>query len=173
LLIAGLALLSAGIPLYMASGSTSEPLPKLVGKAAPAFTVKTLDGHTISLAGYRGKALLVNFWATWCGECLLEMPRLAQLRQEYAGQGFEVLGVLTDDASPEKVRTILRKNGVSYPIALCNHATARKYGGLPYLPVSFYIGRDGKVVDEAAGAASKAEIESKIRETLAASEFHR
>jgi thiol-disulfide isomerase/thioredoxin len=108
------------------SNPIAEPLPNLEGKAAPGFTLRTLDASTTSLADYKGKALLVNFWATWCGECLLEMPYLAQLRQQYADKGFEILGVLTDDAGPGRIRTILRRSGVSYPIARCDHATAQK-----------------------------------------------
>jgi cytochrome c biogenesis protein CcmG/thiol:disulfide interchange protein DsbE len=94
------------------------------------------------------------------------MPWLAQLREQYAGQGFEILGILTDDAGPGRIMTILRRSAVGYPIARCDHATAQKYGGLPYLPVSFYISRRGKVIDVTIGSNSKPEIESLIRKTL-------
>lgn len=93
---------------------------RLVGKRAPAFLVTTLDGKPVSLADYRGKALLVNFWATWCGACKLEMPWLAQLREQYAPQGLEIVGIVTDGATEEKVRQIADKYGVKYPVLRCN-----------------------------------------------------
>jgi thiol-disulfide isomerase/thioredoxin len=134
---------------------------------APDFSVQRLDGSNASLAQYRGQVVLVNFWATWCGACKLEMPWLAQLREQYAKQGFEVLGIVTDGASDDKVKQIAEKYGVKYPILRCNHKTAQAYGGLAYLPASFYISRSGKVILEAADASSKAEIEAGIRKTLA------
>ncbi|WP_158790837.1 TlpA disulfide reductase family protein [Granulicella sp. L60] len=137
-----------------------------VGKSAPAFSVVTLDGKEVSLSNYRGKALIVNFWATWCGACKLEMPWLAQLRDEYANRGFEVVSIVTDGASEEAVRRIADKYGVKYTVARCNHKTAQAYGGLPYLPESFYIGRDGKVILASADAGSKEEIEANIRRLL-------
>ncbi len=138
----------------------------LVGKLAPDFSVSTLDGKVVSLHDYRGKAVVVNFWATWCGACKEEMPWLAQLREQYASHGFEVLGIVTDGASDEKVRRVADKFGVKYPILHCNHKTAQAYGGLPYLPQSFYIAKDGKLLIASADAGSKDEIEADIRKTL-------
>ncbi|MBT9331998.1 TlpA family protein disulfide reductase [Paracidobacterium acidisoli] len=138
----------------------------LLGKPAPSFVVLTLDGRQVSLADYKGKALIVNFWATWCGNCKLEMPWLAQLREQYVSQGFEVVGIVTDGATEQKVRQIADKYGVKYPVLRCNHKTAQAYGGLPYLPESFYIDKTGKVVLEAADASSKEEVEANIRKLL-------
>jgi predicted amidohydrolase YtcJ/peroxiredoxin len=141
----------------------------LVGSVAPPFTVSTLDDKPVSLADYRGRALLINFWATWCEPCRQEMPWLAELREQYASRGFEVLGILTDNAPGEKVAALLAKDGVEYPILMCNHKTAQDYGGLPELPKSFFINSDGVVVAEMSGADSKAEIEANIRRALATS----
>jgi thiol-disulfide isomerase/thioredoxin len=138
----------------------------LLGKPAPAFEVTTLDGKPVSLADYKGKALVVNFWATWCGACKLEMPWLAQLREQYAAQGFEVLGIVTDGASDEKVRRVADTFGAKYPILRCNHKAAQAYGGLPYLPESFFIGKDGDVTFAIADANSKEEIEANISKLL-------
>lgn len=146
--------------------STENSKAYLLGKAAPAFLVTTLEGRPVSLVDYRGKALLVNFWATWCAACKLEMPWLAQLREKYVGQKFEIIGIVTDSATEEKIRQIAAKYGVEYRIARCNHKTAQAYGGLPYLPESFYIDKYGKVVLTAADASSKEEIEANIRKLL-------
>jgi thiol-disulfide isomerase/thioredoxin len=149
-----------------ATSSAPVSAPKLLGKPAPAFVVTTLDRKQVSLADYTGKALIVNFWATWCGACKLEMPWLAQLREKYASQGFEVLGIVTDGAPTEKVEALAQKYGVKYPILGCNHATAQAYGGLPDLPESFFIDRHGRIVAEIDGADSKEQIEANIRTAL-------
>ncbi|MEI9978226.1 MAG: TlpA disulfide reductase family protein [Edaphobacter sp.] len=146
--------------------SPSANIAHLLNRPAPAFIVTTLDGKEVSLANYKGKVLIVNFWATWCGACRLEMPWLAQLREQYAHQGFEIVGIVTDGATEEKVRQIADKYGVKYPVLRCNHKTAQAYGGLPYLPESFYIDKTGTMVLEAADAGSKEEIEANIRKLL-------
>lgn len=158
-------------PSIQSTAGTASALPmasaaRLLGKHAPSFIVTTLDGKVVSLADYKGKALIVNFWATWCGACKLEMPWLAQLREQYASRGFEIVGIVTDGATEEKVRQIADKYGVKYPVTRCNHKTAQAYGGLPYLPESFYIDKQGKVLLEAADASSKEEIEANIRKLL-------
>lgn len=158
-------------PSIQSTAGTASALPManaagLLGKHAPSFLVTTLDGKVVSLTDYKGKALIVTFWATWCGACKLEMPWLAQLREQYASSGFEIVGIVTDGATEEKVRQIADKYGVKYPVTRCNHKTAQAYGGLPYLPESFYIDKTGKVVLEAADASSKAEIEANIRKLL-------
>lgn len=138
----------------------------LIGKSAPQFVVSTLDGKVVSLADYRGRPLLVNFWATWCGNCKIEMPWLGQLREKYRSQGFEVLGIVTGNAPPEKISALTQKYGVRYPVLLCNHATAQAYGGLPDLPESFFIDKHGRIVAVMDGADSKQEIETNIRRVL-------
>ena len=151
------------------SPGAAEPahLKPLTGNAAPNFAVPTADGKIISLADYRGRPALVNFWAIWCDNCKLEMPWLAELREKYASQGFEVLGILTNSASPEKIEHMKEQYGVKYPIVMCDHATAQAYGGLPDLPESFFIDRHGKIVAVMDGADSEEQIEANIRKALA------
>lgn len=161
-----MALFVAGLSGAAAAAQKPAGASHLIGHAAPAFTVTALDGRQVSLAGYKGKAVLVNFWATWCGNCKLEMPWLAQLREQYGAQGFEVLGILTNNASPEKIDAIKRKYGVKYPILMCNHKTAQAYSGLADLPESFFIDRRGKIVAVIDGADSKEQIETNILTVL-------
>jgi thiol-disulfide isomerase/thioredoxin len=165
-MLALLVLVASAIASAAPQTAAVDGPPKLAGRPAPDFAVKTLDGGTVSLSDYKGKAVIVNFWATWCGACKLEMPLLAELREQYASQGLEVLGIVTDAADSAKVKRIADRYGVKYPILRCNHTTAQAYGGLPYLPESFYIGKDGKVVLAVADAGSKTEIEADIRKTL-------
>lgn len=151
---------------YPAKAQEPHVTLHLVGNVAPAFAITSIGGKQVSLADYKGNALLVNFWATWCGNCKVEMPWLAELREKYAGQGFEVLGVVTDNAPVEKISALVQKFGVHYPILICNHATAQAFGGLPDLPESFFIDRHGKIVAIMDGADSEREIEVNILKTL-------
>src|SRR4030081_3862434 len=134
------------------------------GKPAPAFTLATLDGKKVSLSDYKGRPVLVNFWATWCGPCKVEMPWFEELRKQYAAQGFEILGLADDvDAGKDAIAKVAQKAGVSYPILLTDGKVQKAYGGLDVLPMSFYIDRNGLVVEETAGLGGKDEIEAHIK----------
>ena len=150
--------------------AADEGLPDLRGKKAPEFSLRTVEGKKVSLADYKGKAVLINFWATWCAPCKIEMPWLIALRNQYAPQGFEILGVNADD--PGTPRTKLIKFGqdqhLNYPLLVGEDSMSHKYGGVEFLPTSFFVGRDGKVVAETAGLVSKDEVEASIKKALAA-----
>ncbi|MFT4113294.1 TlpA family protein disulfide reductase [Silvibacterium sp.] len=157
-----------------ATAAANNPL---VGKIAPAFTLKDTSGKKISLADYKGKALVIDFWATWCAPCKVEIPWLTKFRDQYASQGFEILGVSEDDldaqskaelAKQEKdVATGAGKLGINYPVLLDENNTAKPYGGIDALPTTFFVGRDGKVVASTVGLADKDEIEADIKKALA------
>lgn len=139
------------------------------GKPAPGFTLPTIDGKQVSLSDYKGKVVLVNFWATWCAPCKLEMPWLADFQHKYASQGLVVLGVTADDAPKDEIRKVIAKTGADYQILLKDDKVEKAYGDVSYLPSSFYVGRDGKIVEQTAGiagAASKDEIEATIKKAL-------
>ncbi len=148
--------------------SAGEPDANLRGKVAPAFALTTLDGKKVSLADYKGRPVLVNFWATWCAPCKLEMPWFEQFHAQYAAQGFEILGIDQDDPSTGKdeIAKAAKRLGVTYPILLTDDKVAPKYGGIDVLPMSFYVGRDGVVVEETAGLGSKDQIEANIRKIV-------
>jgi cytochrome c biogenesis protein CcmG/thiol:disulfide interchange protein DsbE len=152
-----------------AAGGAAEYVSPLMGKAAPEFELEDLSGNKVSLASYKGKAVLVNFWATWCVPCKLEMPWFVDLHKQYASQGFEILGVNEDETKDRaQIGKFTKKIGVNYPILLGNDASSKAYGGIELLPTSFYVGRDGIVVEEAAGLISRDEIEANIKKALAA-----
>ncbi len=115
----------------------AQGLADLRGKIAPGFTLKTPDGKTVSLADYKGKAVLLNFWATWCAPCKLEMPWLIELQKQYASQGFTVLGVSEDDPPASAVSAFAQKMGINYPVAMANDAVGKAYGGVDSLPTSY------------------------------------
>jgi peroxiredoxin len=145
-----------------------EGLPNLRGKKAPPFTLRNTDGKRVSLSDYKGKAVLINFWATWCAPCKIEMPWFVDLQKQYESQGFTILGISEDDAKDHPaVVTFKEKIGVNYPILVGDDAVGKAYGGLEFLPTSYYVGRDGKIIEETAGLASKDVIEAHIKKALA------
>lgn len=137
------------------------------GKAAPDFSLQSLEGQTVRLSDFRGKAVVLNFWATWCAPCKIEMPWFMELQKEYGAQGLQVLGVAMDDASPEDIGKFAKDLGVDYPILIGHEAVGNAYGGVQFLPATFYIGRDGRVVDRVFGLKGKAEIEASVKRALA------
>jgi thiol-disulfide isomerase/thioredoxin len=142
---------------------------KLQGQPAPDFSLASLDGKTLKLSDYKGKAVLLNFWATWCEPCKIEMPWFVQLQQQYGPQGLQVLGVAMDDTDPQDIKQFAQKMGVNYPIVVGKETVGDQYGGIPYLPSTFYINRDGKVVDRVFGLVSRSEIEDNIKKALSVS----
>jgi thiol-disulfide isomerase/thioredoxin len=150
------------------TSDTNLETPKMLGKVAPAFTLATLDGKKVSLSDYKGRPVLVNFWGTWCAPCKIEMPWFEEFRKQYAAQGFEILGLTDDvDAGNEAIAKVVKKTGVTYPILLTDGKVQKSYGGLDYLPVSFYVDKNGVVVEQTAGLGSKDEIEAHIKKTIA------
>jgi thiol-disulfide isomerase/thioredoxin len=141
--------------------------PRLaLASPAPDFALQSLDGKTMRLSDFRGKAVLLNFWATWCGPCKIEMPWFVELQNQYAAQGFQIVGVAMDDASKEDISKFAKDMGVNYPILIGKESVGDEYGGVPALPESFLIGRDGKIVDKILGLRGKAEIEDAIKKAL-------
>jgi thiol-disulfide isomerase/thioredoxin len=146
----------------------SGPTPPFITKSAPApdFTLQSLDGTNMRLSDLRGKAVLLNFWATWCGPCKIEMPWFIELQKQYGSQGLQIVGVAMDDSSKEDIAKFAKDMGVNYPVLLGKEAVGDAYGGVPALPESFFIGRDGKIVDKIIGLRGKAEIEDSIKKAL-------
>jgi thiol-disulfide isomerase/thioredoxin len=154
---------------------TSSPL---LGKPAPPFKLEDLSGKQVTLADYKGKALMINFWATWCGPCKLETPWIVELRNQYAAKGFEVLGIDSeaDDLKPSDtdglakqkaaVARFVKQEKMPYPVLLNGDSIANQYGGLDAMPTSFWVDRKGKVVASQMGITSKDDMEEKIKKAL-------
>jgi thiol-disulfide isomerase/thioredoxin len=157
------------IPANADSSDQQSLTPKLQGKVAPSFNLVSLDGKKVSLADFKGKPVLITFWATWCGPCKLEMPWLAEFNKKYASQGLVMLGIETDEAPKSVVSGIVNKAGVDYPTLLGDDKTADAYGGVDYVPESFYVDRSGKVMLATAGLNEdgKDEIEANIKKLIA------
>jgi len=136
------------------------------GKPAPDFELKDLNGKTVKLSDYRGKAVLLNFWATWCPPCKAEMPWFVDMQNRYAAQGFQVVGVSMDDGGPNDVIKFTREIGVNYPILMGKETVAEQYGSVEFLPTSFFIDRNGNIVDRVFGMAERKDIENNVIKLL-------
>jgi len=133
------------------------------GQVAPEFSLQDLAGQTVTLANYRGKVVLLNFWATWCEPCRQEIPALVQLQSNH--RHLQILGISLDD-SAEPVRTFKNEFKINYPVAIGDAALATKYGGILGLPVSFVIDCDGRVSSRRIGEANIPEITGEINSLL-------
>ena len=136
------------------------------GKLAPDFTLASLDGKNVTLSDLRGRAVLLNFWATWCGPCKIEMPWFIELQKEYGPQGLQIVGVAMDDASKEEIQKFVQEMGVNYTILLGKEAVGQEYGGVDVLPTTFFIDRDGKIVSREFGLQSRSLFVANIKRSL-------
>jgi thiol-disulfide isomerase/thioredoxin len=142
-------------------GDESHPL-------APTFSLTDITGKPLNLSDYKGKVVILDFWATWCGPCRIEIPGFIELQKRYASQGFTMIGISLDE-SPEPVVAFYKELQMNYPVAIGNDRLGELYGGMPGLPTTFVIGRDGRVYAKHIGATDPHVFEEEIRELLAAS----
>jgi peroxiredoxin len=136
------------------------------GVPAPDFTLQALDGSSVKLSDFRGKAVLLNFWATWCPPCKVEMPWFEDLQKQYGKDGLVVLGVAMDDSEPATIAKFASELGVNYQVLLGTDKVSDDYGDVQYLPTTFYIGRDGAIVDKMTGLLDRKDIEQAVKKTL-------
>jgi thiol-disulfide isomerase/thioredoxin len=149
-------------------GVASANAPMKSG-TAPDFTLQSLDGKTVRLSDFRGRPVVLNFWATWCGPCKIEMPWFVDLQKQYGPAGVQFLGVAMDDASPKDIAEFAASMKVNYPILIGKESVGDDYGGVQFLPETFYIDRNGKIIDKAFGLKGRGEIEDDIKKLLGSS----
>ena len=143
----------------------SEFLKGFEPKPAPAFTLKNLSGDKVSLSDYKGKVVLLDFWATFCGPCLKAMPKFQKLHDELGPKGFAVVGIATDEEGLPKVAPVVKKLNVRYPILISDEAAWKNYG-VTTLPAMFLIDRKGTMVKRFGGEADHKTIEAEIRKLV-------
>jgi cytochrome c biogenesis protein CcmG/thiol:disulfide interchange protein DsbE len=138
------------------------------GKHAPEFELKVVNGkgRTLKLSSLEGKAVLVNFWATWCEPCKIEMPWLVRLQKKYRDQGLQIVGVAVDSPTEEAISDFAHKMHVNYPVVLGTDEVAGQYGGIEGLPKLFFINRSGTIVRHDAGLTSESILEEHVKECL-------
>ncbi len=162
----------------VAPGDLPQSQTSLVGKPAPDFVLEDLSGRTVALSSFKGKPLLINFWATWCGPCKIETPWLVELQNEYASKGFEIVGISTegDDLQPgdkeglardkAAIARFVKEYHMQYPVLVNGDSLASAYGGLDAMPTSVYVNPNGEVVAMQLGITSKEDMVANIEKTL-------
>lgn len=133
---------------------------------APDFELKSLDGRTVKVSDFRGKVLVLNFWATYCAPCRVETPWLIDFYRQYKTLGLEIVGVSMDDGGPEQVKDFVKEMNIDYTILVGNHTVGDAYGGTRFLPQSFLIDREGRIVKRIFGIRSKSDFEGNIKQLL-------
>jgi cytochrome c biogenesis protein CcmG/thiol:disulfide interchange protein DsbE len=137
-------------------------------REAPDFELKDADGRVVRISDYRGKVVLLDFWATWCGPCKIEIPWFIELERKNKDKGFAVLGVSMDDEGWEVVKPFVSRIGVNYRMMIGNDITAQLYGGVEALPTTFLIDRTGKIAAVHVGLAGRKDFEDGVEELLRA-----
>ena len=163
---------SAALALLLASCSrpSSSPTRELKSqgqrKPAPNFSLKDADGNAVNLADYRGKVVLVNFWATWCGPCEAEIPWFIEFEKKYKDQGFAVLGVSMDDDGWKSVRPYIASHKINYRIMIGSEVVSQQFGEIEALPTSFVLDREGRIASNHVGLVDKVDYQNEITKLL-------
>jgi peroxiredoxin len=178
LAVAGI--LAAGAVLAGCDGSASSesPAPAVRDNATAAqrpprspeamydFALKDLDGNTVRLSDYSGKAVLINFWATWCPPCRAELPDLIAAHNELAGESFVILGISLDQTGPAAVQKYVQKSGINFPILMGNQDVVTQYGNFRGIPTSFLLNSRHEQVKRYTGIVTRAQLTRDVQETL-------
>ena len=180
-IIAAAAALALGVltlPVFLTGGrddqqlsaNSGDPVPaasacKAEGPANLSLTMKDMNGADFKLADLKGKVILVNFWASWCAPCLAEIPEFIKVREAYHEQGFEIIGISTDD-SPEQLRAFATKYKTNYPLLQVTSEAEDAYGPVFGLPTSIIVARDGSVCKRHFGPLTKEQLEKEIKALL-------
>ena len=166
--LAGAVMLAAFIMHGCSTGSVraASVKPDKDRKPAPEFSLKDADGKTVHLADYKGKVVLLDFFATWCGPCKIEIPWFMEMERKNKDRGFAVLGISMDDEGWEIVKPFLSDLGVNYRVVIGNDATAGMYGGVDALPTTFLIDREGRIAAAHVGLTSRKDFEDGVEQLL-------
>lgn len=136
------------------------------GDVAPAWTLKDLDGNEVSSADFKGKVVMIDFWATWCPPCRAMIPGMVELQAEYLEEGFIIIGISLDQKGPGVVREFNKEFKVNYTSLMGDEEVVRDFGGIRGIPTSFIIDREGRIVSKHVGYMAKEKLEEEIKPLL-------
>lgn len=162
-----LALIAVVTLYYVGSSSSVRPGDAVAPGSkslAPQFTLADLGGRPVSLSDYRGKVVILDFWAPWCPPCKKEIPDLISLQDQYGSQGLQIVGIGLDRL--DNVISFVRQSGINYPVMVGDDEITELYGGIPGIPTTFVIDREGKISRRFEGYTSRASFEAAIRKVL-------
>jgi thiol-disulfide isomerase/thioredoxin len=137
----------------------------LLHKQAPEFVRLDLQNRKLDLRAYRGKVVLLDFWATWCAPCMAEMPRFMAWQKQYGASGLQVIGISMDD-DPAPVRKLYEKLKLNYPVVMGDERLGELYGGVMGLPVTFLLDRNGRIQEQFTGETDLNAMEGKLKALL-------
>jgi peroxiredoxin len=141
------------------------------GDRAPDFDLRSLDGSRLKSSELRGKPVLLNFWATWCAPCRIEMPWLVELDEKYRAQGLRIVGISMDDSGDtQEVADFAKERGVRYQVLMGDSAIADAYGGVRFMPQSFFIDSAGRIAQARTGLTDKKDLEDSVKGLFAGSQ---
>lgn len=151
-----------------AGSKPSESLlrPESERRDAPDFSLRDSEGKVVRLADYRGKVVLLNFWATWCGPCKIEIPWFVEFERQHKDKGFAVLGISMDEEGWDVVKPFISEIGINYRVLMGDDSVAQLYGGVDSLPTTFLIDREGRVAKVHIGLVSKSSYERELQQLL-------
>ena len=137
-----------------------------VNETAPDFTLTDLNGKRVTLSDFRGKVVLLNFWASWCPPCRMEIPGFQRFYEGYKNKGFVIIGLSLDDTGPSTVSSFVKKMGITYPIVMADSKVVRDYGNISAIPTSFLIDKNGRIVKKTMGMLLEGTLKGEVDSAL-------
>jgi peroxiredoxin len=142
------------------------PASQKVSAVAPDFALPTVEGKQLKLSDYKGKVVIIDFWATWCPPCRKGIPDLIDLKKRYGAKGFEVIGISLDTETKSQVPDFVKTNGMNYPVVYGNQNVTQLYGGIEAIPTTFVIDKQGKIVATYQGLVPAVTFENHLKKLL-------